>query len=317
MLNNATPKVSVLIPSYNSAHFLHETIESVLNQTYTDFELIIVDDQSKDNTDEVIQKYISDPRVHYYKNEKNLGLVGNWNCCLTYAKGEYIKFLMCDDKFHTQLLEKYVPIMEQYPNVSLLTSFREYFGSKTYVWQLPFCGLQNGKWIIHESLKDCNFIGEPTTVMFRRESLRKIGDFNTNFTYLPDWDMWLRQLTIGDCFIIPEPLSYFRIHPNQTTQVVMKNLSNYFEEYDFYENIRKWNYYKVDFSEINIDALIKIRALYCSKVIFKSFLSFKIKSNWPFIIKALKILRKEHIPIRMFFRLLSKKPLYQVATSLK
>jgi hypothetical protein len=97
----------------------------------------------------------------------------------------------------------------------------------------------------------------------------------------------------------------------------MKNLSNYFEEYHFYENIRRWNYYKVDFSEINIDALIKIRALYCSKVIFKSILSFRIKSNWPFIVKAFKILRKENVPIHMFFRLLSKKPLYQVAASVE
>src|SRR5688572_129331 len=111
------PRVSILIPTYNYAHVLGEAVESALSQTFEDFELIIVDDQSKDNTDEVVQKYLSDPRVQYYKNEKNLGLVGNFNKCLEYANGEYIKYLLADDRLHPQNLEKFVAVLDLYPNV--------------------------------------------------------------------------------------------------------------------------------------------------------------------------------------------------------
>src|SRR5687767_8430509 len=115
------PKVSVLIPTYNYAHFLDETIQSVLNQTYSDYELIIVDNKSTDSTVELVGKYLGDPRVRFYQNEKNLGLTGNWNKCLEYATGEYIKFLCADDKFHPEMLAKFVAVMEENPTVSLVT----------------------------------------------------------------------------------------------------------------------------------------------------------------------------------------------------
>ena len=107
------PKVSILIPTYNYAHCLDEAMESVLSQTFSDYEVIVIDDGSTDNTDEVMQKYASDPRVAYYKNPVNLGLVGNWNKCLSYATGKYIKFLCADDKFRSDLLEKFVAVMEE------------------------------------------------------------------------------------------------------------------------------------------------------------------------------------------------------------
>jgi glycosyltransferase involved in cell wall biosynthesis len=115
-----SPKVSVLIPTYNYAYCLDEAMQSVLDQTLSDFELIVIDDCSKDNTDDVMQKYLTDPRITYMKNEKNLGLVGNWNKCLSYAKGDYIKILCADDKFRKDLLEKMVNVMEKYKNVYLV-----------------------------------------------------------------------------------------------------------------------------------------------------------------------------------------------------
>src|SRR5688572_27397135 len=168
MINN-TPKVSVIIPSYNSAAYMDEAIQSVLNQTFENFELIIVDDCSPDNTDSVVQKYLGDKRVSYYKNSSNLGLGGNWNKALKYAKGDYIKFLCSDDKFHPQLLEKFVVIMDEYPQVSLVSSYREEFGLAGVKNEPPFAHLQKGQKIIVESLKERNWIGEPTCVMFRKE----------------------------------------------------------------------------------------------------------------------------------------------------
>ena len=98
----ASPKVSVLIPTYNYAHYLPLAIESVLNQDFTDFGLIIQDDCSTDNTDEIVERYLSDRRLIFETNESNLGLAGNWNLCLAKARGEYIKFIFADDLLASQ-----------------------------------------------------------------------------------------------------------------------------------------------------------------------------------------------------------------------
>src|SRR5688500_1784370 len=139
-----TPKVSVLIPTYNYAHFLDETIRSVLDQSFGDYELIIVDNNSSDDTELVVAKYLDDKRVSYYKNETNLGIAGNLNKCLGYAKGEYIKFLCADDKFHPSMLEKFVAVMDTMPGVSLITCDKEVFHSKSFVTRVPLQRLQNG-----------------------------------------------------------------------------------------------------------------------------------------------------------------------------
>src|SRR5687768_17680132 len=183
------PKVSVLIPCYNAALFLDETINSVLDQTFTDFELIIVDNFSTDNSSEIISKYLSDKRVSYHRNESNIGLVGNFNKSLTFANGDYIKFLCADDKFHPQLLEKFVSIFERYPEVSLVTSYRQYFGSnslKNMKQDYPaFTHLQKGEKIIYETLKTWNWIGEPSTVMFKTNNLES-NLYNPLFHFFSD-----------------------------------------------------------------------------------------------------------------------------------
>ena len=171
------PKVSVLIPTYNSAPFLDDAIESVLNQTFTDFELLIVDNCSTDNSAEVISKYLSDNRVKYYVNEKNLGSNGNFNKCFSLAKGDYIKCLCSDDKLHPELLEKFVSVMEKHSNVSLVSSFFEEFGTVTRIIKPRFFGSLNGKKVIGEVLSTSNFLGNPSQVMFRRDGFR-VGFFS-------------------------------------------------------------------------------------------------------------------------------------------
>jgi glycosyltransferase involved in cell wall biosynthesis len=303
--------VSVLIPTYNSASFLDEAIQSVLDQTYTDFELIIVDNQSTDNTEELVSKYLHDSRVQYTKNETNIGVVGNFNRCLELANGKYIKYLMSDDKFHPQILEKFVAVMEEHPNVSLVTSDRGVFGEINYTWVLPFHHLQPGKKVIYDSLGSCNWIGEPTTVMFRRSNLH-LGKFKSDYKYLIDWDMWLRHLSIGDCYVVPGALSFFRIHSNQVTRQVMSNIHNYIEEYKFYKALRKNNEYGIDFKEFNPEKLIKVRALFCAKVIIKAIMSRKLKKNWKLMQEAMQIIRQEKVPLHLYPKLFSKKRLSEI-----
>ena len=103
--------VSIIMPSYNTANYIEESIQSVLNQTYTNWELIIVDDCSTDNTDEIISKFLEDKRIHYFKNEKNLGAAVSRNKALREANGRWIIFLDSDDLWNSLKLEKQINFM--------------------------------------------------------------------------------------------------------------------------------------------------------------------------------------------------------------
>jgi glycosyltransferase involved in cell wall biosynthesis len=302
---SVAPKVSVLIPTYNNAQFLDEAIQSVLAQTYTDYELIILDNCSTDNTDEVIRPYLKDKRISYYKNETNIGLVGNWNKILDYANGAYLKYLCSDDKFHPQLLEKFVPIMDQYPSVSLVTSNKDYFGSQNKKITLPFVGLTNGKEVIYETLRTIDFIGDPTCVMLRKSNLH-LGGFKKDMLWFVDWEMWIKHLSIGDAYFIPETLLYTRKHAGQVTNaVVKKNFSYRFDEYHFYKFIKEKNVYNLDLSKVDMDGLIKKKAKSCTKeVVFKVLPKlYKADLRTPFQ-RALKIAVKEKVFFSSFIEIL-------------
>lgn len=213
----ANPKVSVLIPAYNYAHYLSEAIDSVLGQTYKNFELIVVDNCSTDNTEEIVNNYAKhDTRIKFVRNQENIGMYRNYNQALLLATGDYIKFLNADDKFEPTLLEKFVNILENDTTISVLTSCRQYFGSKNDVLIPPFKGKVESTTAILSSLKKGNWIGEPTTVMFRRENLN-LGLFDISLLMFADQDMWLRHLRVGNLYVIDEVLSYFRIHEEQGT----------------------------------------------------------------------------------------------------
>lgn len=215
-MNN--PKVSVLIPSFNYANFLPEAIESVLSQTYQDFEIIVVDNSSTDNTVEVVNSYIKkDSRIKLYVNEENIGMFRNYNQALTYANGEYIKFLNADDKFKPTILEKFTNILENNKNVSIVTSKRRRFEDDNDVLDSGFSGIPDRKLILKEVFKRGNFIGEPTSVMFRKKDLN-VGTFNIDLKMTADFDMWVKLIEIGDIYFVDEVLSYFRIHKGQGTK---------------------------------------------------------------------------------------------------
>lgn len=288
------PKVSVLIPNYNYGRFLGEAIESVLCQTFNDFEIIIVDNNSTDNSDEVAQKYLSDSRIRYYKNPVNIGSIPNFNKCLEYATGEYIKFLMSDDKFHSQLLEKFTAIMDQYPQVALVTSYRECFDLKSKTLKTPYDGLVKGEKVIYESLTagKGNWIGEPTTVMFRKSSL-SVGNFNPAYSCLVDLNLWLRILTTGDCYFVPESLSCFRIHGNQLSN--KNNFYNRFDEYFFYKTAKINNEYHIDHLNLNIEHIIKAKAITCVKAMYKSIPELYKKNSRLILKKGLRVALTEHV----------------------
>lgn len=130
-------KFSILIPAYKS-RFLKEAIDSILSQTYTDFELIIVNDASPEDLDSIVDKY-EDPRVHYYRNEVGFGavhVVGNWNKCLEYAIGDYIICMGDDDKLLPNCLGEYAKLIIQYPDIGLLHGWTEIIDEDSKPFQL-------------------------------------------------------------------------------------------------------------------------------------------------------------------------------------
>lgn len=290
------PKISVLIPTYNYAKYLDETIQSVLNQTFKDFELIIVDNYSTDNTEDLIKKYLDDKRVSYYKNPKNLGLVGNWNQCLTHARGEYIKYLCADDKFHPEMLAKCFSVMELYPNVSLVTCNKQLFDGQPWLVELPLQHLQEGKKVIYHTMTTKSWIGEPTSVMFRKSNLY-LGNFRPEYILHVDWEMWNRQLTVGDCYIIPETLAYVRAHASQNTRTAIDRAC--FEEYTMANLLYEYAGFNNEIDKKEIKKIIKQKAALCAKIaMYKKVPSLLRNKDRSTFLKALRITFKEKVFIK-------------------
>ena len=128
-----TPWVSVLMPVYNTAPYLREAMDSMLSQTFTDFELIVLDDCSPDNAEEILATY-SDSRIVRYKGEKNVGLSNVLNTGIDMARGKYIARMDSDDISMPNRLRVQVDYMEQHPEIDLVSVGMRLFGTKDDVW---------------------------------------------------------------------------------------------------------------------------------------------------------------------------------------
>ncbi len=238
------PKVSVLIPTFEYARFLPEAIDSILAQDFRDFELIISDDGSRDDSATVIRQYAAkDSRIRYKLHERNLGMVANWNWCLREASGEYVKFVFGDDCLPSvQALGKMVAMLDQEPRAVIAASARLILdeGSKVMeVWdELGAPGFQEGDGVIIRCMQqDRNLVGEPSALLFRRIPAER--GFDPTFRQVVDQEMWFHLLQSAGLVYTPEPLCAFRRHPAQQTVVnekqqvasgeVMRIVARYFD----------------------------------------------------------------------------------------
>jgi glycosyltransferase involved in cell wall biosynthesis len=215
-------RVSVCVPTYNYGRYLPAALESVQNQGFRDFELIVIDDASQDDTREVIGKYVrSDPRIRFRVNPENLGMVRNWNECLRLARGEYVKFLFADDLLSSpDALEKMVSLLDSRPDVSLAGSARNLVDPEGIRLSVTFHfrggAVVNGSDVIDRCLRERkNLIGEPSAVMFRRRDAMR--GFDERYKHLVDLEMWFHLLEMGAFGFIDAPLVSFRVHPGQQT----------------------------------------------------------------------------------------------------
>lgn len=219
------PLVSVCIPAYNNAAYIAETITSVLTQTWENLELVICDDQSKDDTVAVIEA-IDDPRIRLIKNEKNLGMSGNWNNCLSHCKGEFIKLICADDTLAKDAIEKEATALLEHPTALMASSDTKLFDlngkPKGHYNRYPkSTGLTDGKKVVRAGFFSQDYFGAPLANTFRRSVYEELGGFDTDFVYILDYEFFVRTACHGDIFIIHEPLNFFRVRYDSNTGEVI------------------------------------------------------------------------------------------------
>ena len=196
--------VSIIMPSYNTGKYIEASIESVLQQTHSDWELIIVDDCSTDNTDEIVGRYLADKRIRYLKNEQNSGAAVSRNRALREAKGKWIAFLDSDDVWHPQKLEKQIAFMTEHDYKFTYTDYNLQLNG-TWLPYIYYGPSVVTKWKMKNY---CYF--STITVMYDREyvGLIQIKPVRKN----NDYAMWLRIIEKTPCHRLPECLSSYIKH---------------------------------------------------------------------------------------------------------
>jgi glycosyltransferase involved in cell wall biosynthesis len=229
------PKVSVCIPVYNGARFIASAIESVLKQDYDDYELIIVDDCSTDNSSEICSKYLKErSSIHYHKNEKNLGITRNWNTCVSLARGKYVLILHQDDQILEGALKSQSEVMEKYPEVGVVfgnTNVVYLPGEKKILrpgWDTSF--IISGRDFGQYMLTHLNIIYCPS-VMIRKSYIIEFGPFDERFEIFEDYEMWLR-LALGNTHFayLSRPTALYTYHQTNTSQRVVRECLNIDEQ---------------------------------------------------------------------------------------
>jgi glycosyltransferase involved in cell wall biosynthesis len=210
------PKVTVVIPAYNAMDYLAETMETALGQTFTDFEVLVVNDGSTDNTPEwVLGITKTDKRVRMVSQE-NKGLAGARNTGVIHAKGEYIAFLDADDLWEPTKLEKQVRCLDESSEVGLVytwTALADKDGRST--GRVITSNAEGNVW---QQLTELNIVGCGSTPLIRRRCFDELGLFYEAVTPSDDWDMWLRIAKKFSFKVIKEPLIRYRQHRNNSSK---------------------------------------------------------------------------------------------------
>src|SRR5919106_3261019 len=215
----STPKVSVVMPAYNAAVYLDEAVTSILNQTFREFEFIIINDGSTDDTASILDKYEkSDTRISVYHQE-NQGMIAALNRGCRLARGEYIARMDADDVSFRDRLEKQVEYIEKHPQIGILGTWicREKDGSMAGNW----CPSTNSK-----ILKWDNFFGvcvAHATVLMRRDVIERLNFYRPEAIDGEDGDLWLRASAITEFGNVPEVLYRVRVWPGSTSQLLSQS----------------------------------------------------------------------------------------------
>jgi len=201
-------KVSVIIPNYNNAHYLGIAIQSVLRQTYTDYEIIVVDDGSKDASRELVAKF-GESVIYVY--QENQGLAGARNTGIQMAKGELICLLDADDEWHPEYLQQMIALSNKNPDALVFYCMAQCMDADGHDLPQFVGGPPVDSKILYQALLRANFI-IPSTVMFRRKPIIEAGCFDADLRSCEDWDLWLRILPTGKIVGAFDRLVRYRVH---------------------------------------------------------------------------------------------------------
>ncbi len=231
------PRVSVCIPVFNCEQFVGQAVQSVLEQSCGDFELIVLDNASTDGTLQVIEQF-ADARVRIVRGLRNEGLEANWNKALREARGDYVKILPADDLLYRDCLERQVAALDDPANrgVTLVCAGRDIIDVQGHrLMTRRFSGGRgrlSGLAAIRRIVRSgTNPLGEPGAILFRAAALERTGPFDGRILYVIDLDLWVRLLLQGDAYVFPEALCAFRLSPASTSVEMATRQSRDFAGY--------------------------------------------------------------------------------------
>jgi glycosyltransferase involved in cell wall biosynthesis len=268
---NEKPLVSVLITAYNREKYIEEAIESVLASTYDNFEIIIVDDGSKDNSASIARSYAAkDNRIKVYINEKNLGDYNNRNRAASYATGKYLKYVDSDDSIYPWGLEAMVYCMEKEPSAGYGLMSHNLSAEKPYP-VLVSCADAYRAFFFKGGLIAMGPLG----AIFKREAFEAVKGFSGK-PYVGDSEMWLKMSRYYPLVQMPLELTWWRQHDGQ--QIKEGNKNNYYI-------INQYKVYKESLAhpdcplsqEQKIMALRNMRNLRARHIVFREFLRMRFR----------------------------------------
>jgi glycosyltransferase involved in cell wall biosynthesis len=239
------PTVSVIVPNYNHASYLRERIESVLEQTYQDFEVILLDDCSSDHSREILASYGTNPKVRIEFNAKNSGTVfKQWNKGVQMARGRYIWIAESDDYADPRFLARMVPILEEHTKVTFAYCRSWTIGEDDQRFGFAdsyMNGLDANHWtadFVVDGLEECRRffvlsapVPNSSAVLFRKDVYVKVGRADQGFCICGDYKVWAAMALEGEIAYLAEPLNYYRSHRENVrtrTQAGALNLAEYF-----------------------------------------------------------------------------------------
>lgn len=227
-----SPDVSIILPAFNSAAYLRDAIESVLQQTFTDFELLIINDGSSDNTESLVFSF-TDPRIVYSKNEKNQGLIYTLNKGIQMARGAYIARMDADDICLPNRLEVQKQWLDSHPETAVVASLIEFIDENNKVtghWKLDKETTTLAA--IRKIMPYENCIAHPS-IMVRR-SILQTYQYNFRQQHIEDYDLWLRLLADGHIIEkIPQVLLQYRVHSSSITISKLRRTNFFFKHFTF------------------------------------------------------------------------------------
>ena len=212
-LNMSTPLVSVILPIYNAELYVRESIQSVLNQSFSDFELIVINDGSTDSSEKVILEFL-DERIKYVKNEANLKLIDTLNLGLKLAQGKYIARIDADDISFLDRFEKQISFLDKNPDYGIVGSFAECFGDTNEIIKYVEedldirCALLTHNPFIHSTIMVRSLVLRENNLLYKKDQL-----------HVEDYGLWIQMLAFTKAKIIPECLIKYRVHENQISTV--------------------------------------------------------------------------------------------------